>query len=217
MKVKFNLKKESAYVVAGLLILATGFFIVSALSPGVSPNPGHLITQIAPPSGCTNGQVLGWNGGSWGCIDMASGGSSAWTKSGTTVYYSSGGISSGKVGIGTSSPIHKLDVIGNIKGHYVYTSRVYDRDNNKYYSDPSSVSKLHSIETAYVKSGTYKGIADSCGFIIHWCDKGNWGESCPTGYSELPGRWKSNAHSVSMTGAECAGGSDSWITMCCKH
>ncbi len=70
MKVNFNLKKEYVYPIIGLLVLATGFFVVNALTPGVAPNPGHLITEVAPPSGCGSGQILGWSGGSWGCVDL---------------------------------------------------------------------------------------------------------------------------------------------------
>ena len=63
-----NIKKRYAYAIIGLLVLAVGFFVVNALTPGVAPNPGHLITQVAPPAGCSAGQVLGWSGSSWGCV-----------------------------------------------------------------------------------------------------------------------------------------------------
>ena len=68
-----HIKKRYAYTIIGLLVLAVGVFIVNALTPGVAPNPGHLISQVAPPAGCGSGQVLGWSGSSWGCVDMSSG------------------------------------------------------------------------------------------------------------------------------------------------
>ena len=63
-----NIKKRYFYGIIGLLVLAVGVFIVNALTPGVAPNPGHLITQVAPPAGCGDGQVLGWDGSSWSCV-----------------------------------------------------------------------------------------------------------------------------------------------------
>ena len=68
-------KKNITWIVLLAVALVVG--VVYALTPGVAPNQGHLITQIAPPSGCANGQVLGWSGSSWGCVDMESGGISA--------------------------------------------------------------------------------------------------------------------------------------------
>ena len=67
-----------AFGVIGLFV--AGFFIVNALTPGIAPNPGHLISQVAPPAGCGSGQVLGWSGSSWGCVDMSSGGVSTWNE-----------------------------------------------------------------------------------------------------------------------------------------
>jgi hypothetical protein len=68
-----NIEKRYAYAIIGLLVLSAGIFIVNALTPGVAPNPGHLIDSVAPPSGCGDGQVLQFiditNG--WGCVDMS--------------------------------------------------------------------------------------------------------------------------------------------------
>ena len=63
-----NIKKRYAYAIIGLLVLAVGVFVINALTPGVAPNPGHLITQVAPPAGCGEGQVLKWDGTNWGCV-----------------------------------------------------------------------------------------------------------------------------------------------------
>ncbi len=72
MKVNFNLEKKYLYSFAGVVLLFCGFFIVNALSPGIAPNPGHLISEVAPPAGCMTGQVLQWEGSSWGCVNLPS-------------------------------------------------------------------------------------------------------------------------------------------------
>ncbi|MCK4649857.1 shufflon system plasmid conjugative transfer pilus tip adhesin PilV [Candidatus Pacearchaeota archaeon] len=123
-RVQVNLSNKLFYVfiVIGLVVLST--VAVYALTPGVAPNPGHLITQVAPPSGCSDGQVLGWSGSGWSCVDAGVGESSVWTKTGTNVYYTSG-----NVGIGISSPIQKLEVNGSLKlsaaNPYIYSGGSY--------------------------------------------------------------------------------------------
>ena len=51
-----------------LLIIGVGVF---ALTPGIAPNPGHLIDNVAPPSPCSSGQVLQWDGSGWTCTDQS--------------------------------------------------------------------------------------------------------------------------------------------------
>jgi len=48
---------------------------MNALTPGTTPNPGHSIQEIAPPTGCSNQQVLKFdaNGGKWYCDNDAVG------------------------------------------------------------------------------------------------------------------------------------------------
>ena len=75
--IKMSNRNFYSLILLGVLILlGGGFLIVNALTPGVAPNPGHLISEVAPPAGCGSGQVLQFidetNG--WGCVDMASGG-----------------------------------------------------------------------------------------------------------------------------------------------
>ena len=90
-----------------LLIIGVGVF---ALTPGVAPNPGHLIDNVAPPASCGTNQVLQWSGSSWTCANLTSSGSELWNQSGNNIYYNSG-----NVGIGTTAPTQKLDVAGTGK------------------------------------------------------------------------------------------------------
>ena len=65
-----NLSNRAFYtlVTIGILVvLAAGIY---ALTPGVAPNPGHLITEVAPPSGCSSGQFLQFNGTTWNCASV---------------------------------------------------------------------------------------------------------------------------------------------------
>ena len=92
--------------VAFILILIIGIGVF-ALTPGVAPSPGHLIDEFAPPSNCVTNQVLQWDGTNWVCTDFSAG---LWTAIGSNTYYNLG-----DVGIGTTFPQEKLDVVGNIK------------------------------------------------------------------------------------------------------
>lgn len=75
---------------------------------GTYPNPtvarfqGRSVANTAP----ANGQVLKWNGTSWSPSNDLEG-SSPWLMSGSSVYYNGG-----NVGIGTSNPAAKLQVMG---------------------------------------------------------------------------------------------------------
>lgn len=46
-------------VILFIVLLGIGVY---ALTPGVAPNPGHTLATIAPPSPCTSGQVITWDG-----------------------------------------------------------------------------------------------------------------------------------------------------------
>lgn len=52
-----------------ITIIAVLFVAVAvyALTPGVAPNPGHVISNVAPPSACSSGQFLKWDGTAWVC------------------------------------------------------------------------------------------------------------------------------------------------------
>ena len=73
---KLNISNRLSYTLITIILLSVIIVGVYALAPGVKPNPGHLITEIAPPAGCSSGQVLSWNGTAWNCI-----------KSGGNFYY----------------------------------------------------------------------------------------------------------------------------------
>jgi len=90
-----------------ILIIGIGVF---AITPGIAPNPGHLIGEFAPPVSCNINSVLQWDGTNWVCTNLSSEGSSLWSASGSNIFYNLG-----DVGIGTTFPQEKLDVIGNIK------------------------------------------------------------------------------------------------------
>ena len=57
-----------------IILLTTG--IVYAVGSSSYPNPGHNISSIGSPAGCTNGQFLQWTGTDWTC---ASSGGGQWT------------------------------------------------------------------------------------------------------------------------------------------
>jgi hypothetical protein len=84
--IKINLSNRWLYtfIVVGILaIIGVG---VLALTPGIAPNPGHLISELAPPSPCTAGQVLSFDGANWKCTTPAS-----VCPSGTIIHYSDNG------------------------------------------------------------------------------------------------------------------------------
>lgn len=47
-----------------IVILAAGIY---ALTAGTTPNPGHSISEMGVPSGCTAGQVVSWDGSNLIC------------------------------------------------------------------------------------------------------------------------------------------------------
>ena len=61
-----------AFVVVGLTILSVAVVYGYGTSNPVAF--GHSIGEIAPPVGCLSGQVLGWDGSGWQCVNAAEGG-----------------------------------------------------------------------------------------------------------------------------------------------
>ena len=62
-----HLSNRLSYTLIAILILAAIGVGVYALTPGVAPNPGHLISETAPPSSCTANQYLQFDGTNWKC------------------------------------------------------------------------------------------------------------------------------------------------------
>ncbi len=65
--IKINLSNRWLYTFILLGILIAVGVGVYALTPGVKPNPGHLLNETAPPSPCTANQFLKWDGSNWIC------------------------------------------------------------------------------------------------------------------------------------------------------
>jgi len=73
LNIKINFTNRFLYTfVTFILILIIGIGVF-ALTPGIAPNPGHLIGEFAPPVGCSTNQVLQWDGANWVCTDPSSG------------------------------------------------------------------------------------------------------------------------------------------------
>ncbi|MEM5878849.1 MAG: hypothetical protein QXF12_08310, partial [Candidatus Aenigmatarchaeota archaeon] len=64
--------------------------------------------------------------------------SSGWTMSDSNLYNETA-----NVGIGTSSPTSKLEVVGTVNA-----TNFYDRDNSQYYLDPSATSIVNNLQVA---------------------------------------------------------------------
>ena len=193
-----NIKKRYACVIIFLMVLGIGIFVVNALAPGVAPDPGHLITQVAPPAGCGSGQVLKWGGSSWSCVALPSGGSSVWSQTGTKIYYNSG-----NVGIGTTAPQSDLHVAGLAK-----------------------IDKIHVHEDAVVSgniivSGSIKNEANQKAFFVNvLSDDCGWYHpylGCPSGYV-WAGQWHTG-HGVCDGNTEGVGNfngeiDSGWMVFC---
>ncbi|MFH0846183.1 MAG: tail fiber domain-containing protein [Patescibacteria group bacterium] len=63
------------------------------------------------------------------------GSTSQWTTNGSSIYYNSG-----NVGVGTSAPTQKIDVVGNISAN-----ALYDKDNASYFMDPNGNSSIFRL------------------------------------------------------------------------
>jgi len=74
IRVDINLSDKVIYGLGLIVIFILAGVGVYALSPGVSPSPGHIISDIAPPVSCADGQVLQFVNEStgWGCVDLSS-------------------------------------------------------------------------------------------------------------------------------------------------
>jgi len=136
-KLQINLTNRWLYTLIIIGILAVTGIGVYALTPGVAPNPGHLISNVAPPSPCAAGQFLKFDGTNWACADVTAGGGvetdPLWTADSTNVGFINkanvfGAFDQsflGNVGIGITNPEgYKLAVGGPIlSAGPLYTSQ----------------------------------------------------------------------------------------------
>ncbi|VVB82596.1 Uncharacterised protein [uncultured archaeon] len=58
-------------VILGIILIVT-LGVYATVTPGTAPNPGHLLSDISPPTECTAGQYVSWNGDSLICSDYSS-------------------------------------------------------------------------------------------------------------------------------------------------
>jgi hypothetical protein len=66
---KFDWSNKLALGILIISIILVLSIVISALTPGTAPNPGHLITDdVSPPTGCLANQVLQWTGSTWTCV-----------------------------------------------------------------------------------------------------------------------------------------------------
>jgi hypothetical protein len=113
--IKINLSNRWIYFLITLGILSIIGVGVYSLTPGTAPNPGHLISEMAPPSPCTTGQVLYFDGTNWKCA-------TGLTMDTSTIGYV-------KVGTPTTNPTIKLEVVnGYIKAAGLSADLINARD-----------------------------------------------------------------------------------------
>jgi len=91
-----------------LIVIAVG---VSAFTPGVAPNPGHTLDNVAPPTPCVANSYLEFDGVNWVCSTPSSSGGAGWVDNGNNIALETAGD---VVGIGIASSGYKLDVNGQL-------------------------------------------------------------------------------------------------------
>ncbi len=127
-KTGFVMSNRLLYTLITIGILAAVGVGVYAVVPGTTPNPGHDVQSISPPSGCQVGQYLRYgvniNGGlyseDWMCGTITPGVSGSGTENYLAKWTGSGALgnsvifqSGSNIGIGTSNPTSSLVVNGS--------------------------------------------------------------------------------------------------------
>jgi len=67
LSIKINLTNRWLYTLIAIGVLVIASVGIYALTPGIKPNPGHLASEMAPPSPCSSGQFLKFDGTNWVC------------------------------------------------------------------------------------------------------------------------------------------------------
>lgn len=70
LTIKINFTNRWLYTLIAIGILAAIAVGVYALAPGIAPNPGHTIADVAPPSPCSASQYLQFDGTNWKCATI---------------------------------------------------------------------------------------------------------------------------------------------------
>ena len=126
-KLQINLTNRWLYT----LIVFFSLVVIGVFVYATTPNPGHDITQIAPPSVCGDNQFLKWTGTAWACADVTTTYTETdpiWIADKTNVAFINKANTFGafnqifdtntlfidsvndRIGIGTITPDYKLDV-----------------------------------------------------------------------------------------------------------
>tara|TARA_Y100000034_G_scaffold122591_1_gene168231 strand:- start:28 stop:864 length:837 start_codon:yes stop_codon:yes gene_type:complete len=73
LNIQINFTNRAIYTFIVFSVFLLIGISVFALTPGVAPNPGHIIEEMAPPLNCETNQVLQWDGTTWTCTNSSSG------------------------------------------------------------------------------------------------------------------------------------------------
>jgi hypothetical protein len=103
LSININFTNRFLYTFISVVIILIVGVSVYAFGTSTPSTFGHSVGELAPPTGCNANEILQWSGSVWACTDSV-----AWIKSGNNIYYTTG-----KVGIGTSTPTKTLEVLGN--------------------------------------------------------------------------------------------------------
>jgi len=142
---KKSMSKKSFYslIALGVIFLFAG---VLALTPGVAPDNGHTMNLVSPPSPCSAGQVIQWEGTSWSCVSIGGSTATNWnsyTPSGSSIHFGVNnqtdmGYITGLFSTGISSP-YSSDTFTSISNG----NSLFDSAGNQYLPDYKWISNGH--------------------------------------------------------------------------
>ena len=87
--ITIKLSNKVAYTLIAVLAILTISLVVYAFGGNNPSYVGHTFSEIEPPSGCSAGQILSWDGSNWVCIDEPTGWTCHWEES--WLHYPDGG------------------------------------------------------------------------------------------------------------------------------